>query len=199
MSPSLHRRASLYADTFTHSVSIPTHLLIFSILTCLYTAVVLQNHASLTEGRQGAPFVHVTADDLRIAVGSTTYSLRPRKSAGPNKSRLATTLHNALLANPFSLTVLAFAFALASASLIIPAQQLAPLDKVVALLESIAMFYIAYPAAVATGKVLLQTAPPVADFGAGETNALRRALDEVSQSPRSVQRPEMLIRVACSD
>ena len=137
--------------------------------------------------------------NLRIAVGSTTYSLRSRKPAGPNKSRLATTLHNALLANPFSLTVLAFAFALASASLLIPAQQLAPLDKVVALLESIAMFYIAYPAAVATGKVLLQTAPPVADFGAGETNALRRALDEVSQSPRSVQRPEMLIRVACSD
>lgn len=64
--------------------------------------------------------------------------------------------------------------------MLIPAQQLAPLDKVVALLESIAMFYIAYPAAVATGKVLLQTAPPVADFGAGEMNALRRALDEVS-------------------
>lgn len=36
---------------------------------------------------------------------------------------------------------------------------MAPLDKVVALLESIAMFYIAYPAAEATGKILLQTAP----------------------------------------
>lgn len=38
--------------------------------------------------------------------------------------------------------------------------QLAPLDKVVALLQSIAMFYVAYPAAVATGQVLLQTSPP---------------------------------------
>ena len=42
-----------------------------------------------------------------------------------------------------------------------PGVQLAPLDKVVALLESISMFYVAYPAASATGKVLLQTAPPV--------------------------------------
>lgn len=38
--------------------------------------------------------------------------------------------------------------------------QLAPLDKVLALLEPIAMFYVAYPAAEATGKVLLQVAPP---------------------------------------
>lgn len=116
---------------------------------------------------------------LKSAVGSTTYSLRPRRPGGPSKSRFSTTIHNALLANPFSLTVLFFGCALASASILIPGSQLAPLDKVVALLESIAMFYIAYPAAVATGKVLLQTAPPMADFGAGEMNALRRALDEV--------------------
>ncbi|GAA5946896.1 hypothetical protein JCM3775_004171, partial [Rhodotorula graminis] len=37
--------------------------------------------------------------------------------------------------------------------------QLAPLDKVVALLESAAMFYVAQPAASATGHVLLQTSP----------------------------------------
>ena len=68
---------------------------------------------------------------------------------------------------------------LAAASLLIPAQQLAPLDKVVALLQSIAMFYIAYPAAVATGRVLLQTAPATAEMGGGEMNALRRAIEEV--------------------
>jgi hypothetical protein len=39
--------------------------------------------------------------------------------------------------------------------------QLAPLDKIIALLQSVTMFYVAYPAAVATGKVLLQTAPPI--------------------------------------
>lgn len=41
--------------------------------------------------------------------------------------------------------------------------QLEPLDKVLALLESLAMFYIAYPAASATGQILLQTAPRVDD------------------------------------
>lgn len=55
--------------------------------------------------------------------------------------------------------------------------QLASLDKVIALLESIAMFYIAYPAAVATGKVLLQTAPPKDE---GMMSSLNRALADVS-------------------
>ena len=85
-----------------------------------------------------------------------------------------------LLSNPFSLLVLIFATGLSVSSFTISGcatplvhftllsadafcdnrVQLAPLDKVIALLESVAMFYVAYPAAEATGKVLLQTAPP---------------------------------------
>jgi hypothetical protein len=66
------------------------------------------------------------------------------------------------------------------ASLTIPGVQLAPLDKVLALLESIAMFYIAYPAAEATGKVLLQTAPPA---DAATMTALTRTLDTLRDHP----------------
>lgn len=91
-----------------------------------------------------------------------------------------TSIHNSILCNPFTLTVLIFASTLSISSLLIPAQQLAPLDKVVALLESIAMFYIAYPAAVTTGKVLLQTAPPGIETLDGDMGRLKRVIEEVS-------------------
>jgi hypothetical protein len=141
---------------------IPTHLLLLSIAACIFTALAAKNHASLTE-----------------AVGPSTYSLRPRISTSSSKSRIATAIHNGILSNPFTLTVLVFATTLAMSSLLIPAQQLAPLDKVVALMESIAMFYVAYPAAVATGKVLLQTAPPGTDTLEGDMGKLKRVIEEV--------------------
>lgn len=55
--------------------------------------------------------------------------------------------------------------------------QLAPMDKVVALLESLAMFYIAYPAVASTGEVLLQTAPPPS---ASQMTSVTTGLREVS-------------------
>lgn len=164
-------------------VLIPTHLMLFSIAASLFTAVVLRNHASLTEGKSQALLAQLYTSNIALtvlspAVGPTTYSLRPRLSQTSSKSRLYITLHNAILSNPFSLTVLVFAAALAAASILIPAQQLAPLDKVVALFQSIAMFYIAYPAAVATGKTLLQTAPSSGGTGMA---GLKRAIEEVSK------------------
>ena len=153
-----------------------------SIAACLFTAIALQNHSSLTEGEAGHCTTFTTAENaLRAAVGPQTYSLRPRTSFDKTKSLLLSRIQNSLLSNPFSLTVLAFSVALAAASLLIPAQQLAPLDKVVALLQSIAMFYVAYPAAVCTGKVLLQTAPQSHDsmYSFGALAKLRNALEEI--------------------
>lgn len=97
-----------------------------------------------------------------------------------------TSIHNSIICNPFTLTVLIFASTLTISSLLIPAQQLAPLDKVVALLESIAMFYIAYPAAVTTGKVLLQTAPPGIETLDGDMGRLKRVIEEVRSDFRSM-------------
>ncbi|CAD6565477.1 MAG: hypothetical protein CYPHOPRED_005652 [Cyphobasidiales sp. Tagirdzhanova-0007] len=155
-------------------VFIPTRLLTFSIAACLFTAIALQNHSSMTE-----------------AVGPQTYSLRPRLALNSGKSRLYRLAHNALLSNPFSLTVVVFSATLAAASLLIPAQQLAPLDKVVALLESIAMFYVAYPAAVCTGKVLLQTAPLHSEgiSSTGDMANLRRALEDIENHSSVVYLP----------
>lgn len=83
----------------------------------------------------------------------------------------------ALLANPFSLTVLFFSTILLFAGLSMPPFQVAALDKVLAGLESVSMFYVAYPASAALGRVLLQTAPPQET---AQNLALIRALRTVS-------------------
>lgn len=44
------------------------------------------------------------------------------------------------------------------------------------------MFYVAYPAAVTTGKVLLQTAPPGIETFDGEMARLKRVMEEVSRA-----------------
>jgi hypothetical protein len=143
-------------------VVIPTQLLVFAVSACLFLALAAKNHAALTE-----------------AVGPATYSLPSRIGSSNSKSRIMTSIYNCIICNPFTLTVLIFASTLTISSLLIPAQQLAPLDKVVALLESIAMFYIAYPAAVTTGKVLLQTAPPGVETLDGDMGRLKRVISEV--------------------
>ena len=116
------------------------------------------------------------------AIGPQTYGLRPR-IASSGKSRLSSLSSGILLSNPFTLTILAFSIGLGAAGYLIPSQQLAPLDKVVALLQSVAMFYIAYPAAVTTGRTLLQTAPPGVE-NAGPMASLQRVLEEVRREAR---------------
>lgn len=44
---------SLTTEIVLRSVLIPTRLLVLSIAACLFTAIALQTHASLTEGEPG--------------------------------------------------------------------------------------------------------------------------------------------------
>ncbi len=113
----------------------------------MFSNVVLGNHARLV-----AACGITTSGTPAMGHGrSGSVLMRP--------SQLATPLL-ALLGNPFSLTVLFFSSSLLFAGLTMPGVQVAALDKVLAGLESVSMFYIAYPASVALGKILLQTAPP---------------------------------------
>ncbi|KAL8287327.1 hypothetical protein RQP46_003779 [Phenoliferia psychrophenolica] len=130
-------------------ISLPVFFLALSALCSLISAIALSNHQGLSD-----------------AVGPSSFS-RPRpRSSSPSLLDL--------VGNPYTLTVLTFSLGLASAHFVIPRAQLAPLDKVVALLESITMFYVAYPAAVATGQVLLQTSPsPSAAQMTTLTNGIR--------------------------
>ncbi|KAI5481178.1 hypothetical protein MNV49_005613 [Pseudohyphozyma bogoriensis] len=143
---------------FDDGINLPVTLLVLSALLSLISAVFLHTHQTLTQ-----------------AVGSTS-----ALSFGRTKSRPGNPSLLDRVGNPFTLTILIFSVGLALSAYVIPSVQLAPLDKVVALLQSIAMFYIAYPAAVATGQVLLQTAPP---SYAGQMNAFAGGIRDIESHP----------------
>ncbi|KEI38122.1 uncharacterized protein L969DRAFT_89367 [Mixia osmundae IAM 14324] len=155
------------ADLTPFGPALPTPLLICSFAACLASAIILGNHAKLIE-----------------TVGPATYALRPIAPGQGRKPRLRQLLD--VLSNPFSLLVLVFSGTLYAAGLFLTPVQLTPLDKILALIESLAMFYVGYPAAMATGKVLLQTAPPVE---AGNMAALKRGVREVESHPLVVHVP----------
>ncbi|KAJ1576021.1 hypothetical protein NDA11_006559 [Ustilago hordei] len=169
-SASGHDRSHAHAE---HSVGImmPNLLLALSLAACVFSNIVMGNHTRLvaacgisTAASGGAP-----GGPRHGRSGSVL--MRPSELASPLL---------ALLANPFSLTVLFFSSALLFAGLTMPSIQVAALDKVLAGLESVSMFYVAYPASVALGKVLLQTAP---SDTSPDKEQLKRALKLVGQHP----------------
>ncbi|CBQ71297.1 conserved hypothetical protein [Sporisorium reilianum SRZ2] len=169
-SASGHDHSHAHAE---HSLGImmPNLLLALSLAACVFSNMVMGNHAKLvaacgisTAASGGAP-----GGPRHGRSGSVL--MRPSELASPLL---------ALLANPFSLTVLFFSSALLFAGLTMPPIQVAALDKVLAGLESVSMFYVAYPASVALGKVLLQTAPSDAS---PNKQQLKRALKVVEQNP----------------
>lgn len=156
-----------------HSLGIvmPNLLLALSLAACVVSNVVMGNHARLV----AACGISTTASGAPSGASrhgrSGSVLMRPSELASPLL---------ALLANPFSLTVLFFSSALLFAGLTMASVQVAALDKVLAGLESVSMFYVAYPASVALGKVLLQTAPP---DSSPTKQQLKRALKVVEQNP----------------
>ena len=174
----------------SYGLVLPTLLLALSVAACLFSNVVLGNHTRLV-----AACGISTAASGGLGGGQSVTS----RSRGNGHGRSGSVLVHPsalasplliLLANPFSLTVLFFSTTLLFASLTMPAVQVAALDKVLAGLESVSMFYVAYPASVALGRVLLQTAP---SSGQAQRVQLDRALRVVSEHPlvRHVDAPQL--------
>lgn len=169
-SASGHDHSHAHAEHLV-GILMPNLLLALSLAACVFSNIVMGNHARL-----------VAACGISTAAsGGAPGGPRHGRSGSVlmNPSELASPLL-ALLANPFSLTVLFFSSALLFAGLTMPSIQVAALDKVLAGLESVSMFYVAYPASVALGKVLLQTAPPESS---PSKQQLKRALKLVEQHP----------------
>lgn len=174
----------------------PTGLLLLSTLLALISAIALSNHSSLTEGLFAFQETHLHiltsvyscwSFHLCSATETSKITNIETKHSVCDKIRLQQPF---LFAGPglcfgavhFQFIYIRVCSLSASAGLYSHrpctySVQLAPLDKILALLESVAMFYIAYPAAEATGKVLLQTAPPA---HAKSMEMLRRGLQDVS-------------------
>ncbi|CAL1709761.1 unnamed protein product [Somion occarium] len=93
-----------------------------------------------------------------------------------------------LLSNPYTLSPLFFCGSIFGAYLFIPPFQHRDFDLFLAAVETIVTFYLAYPAAVALGSVLLQTAPSRGLPGA-RMEAFLRAMREIERHPKVLHVP----------
>ncbi|KAL9935679.1 hypothetical protein V8E36_005256 [Tilletia maclaganii] len=161
-------------------IELPTGLLIAATLMCLYANIRLGNHARL----MAACGMSTTTSSATSSLASAAHNRRRSVIFDPalQATRGASALLTTLLSNPFSLTVLFFSGSLTFASLTMPAIQVAALDKVLAGLESVSMGWLAWPASLALGKVLLQTAPE--EGGQSEQRArIEGLLKEIEAHP----------------
>ncbi|PWN28414.1 hypothetical protein BDZ90DRAFT_274151 [Jaminaea rosea] len=158
---------------------LPTVLLVLATVACLFANLFMANHASL-----------VAASGLSTSSSPSSQASR-RRAHGRSASVLVSTSQMAagpflsLLSNPFSLTVLFFSSSLLFAALSLSPLQVQALDKVLAGLESVAMWYVALPASKVLGKVLLQTAPNVSkeEGGRAQLVQLMRATKALEVEP----------------
>ncbi|GAA5913806.1 uncharacterized protein JCM6883_003999 [Sporobolomyces salmoneus] len=139
-------------------IDFPVVVLILSAILAIVSSVCFQTHAEL-------------AREVQAATTTTTESRAKGKGDG---SRMKTVL------NPFTVTVAGFGIALTCAALVLPPAQLSTLDKILSLLVSLSMFYIAYPAAQSTGKVLLQTSPAKESK---EARGIEQAFKDIENHP----------------
>ncbi|BGP01724.1 hypothetical protein RTG_01757 [Rhodotorula toruloides ATCC 204091] len=121
-------------DSHGVGISLPRTALTAAAVLAVALAVLAQNHHGLAAA---------------VRPGILSSPTRTTRSDRPSAFQQAL--------NPFSMTTLLFAIALLGSAAVLPLAQLAPFDKVLALLESVAIFYIAQPAATSTGQALLQT------------------------------------------
>ncbi|KAK0523461.1 hypothetical protein OC834_005895 [Tilletia horrida] len=145
-------------DESMSGIELPIGLLVAATLASMYANLRLGNHARL----MAACGMSTTASSTGSAPSAPTTHNRHRSvlfDPAMQATRGASALLTTLLSNPFSLTVLFFSGSLTFASLTMPGLQVAALDKVLAGLESVSMGWLAWPASLALGKVLLQTAP----------------------------------------
>ncbi|KAK0545117.1 hypothetical protein OC846_005794 [Tilletia horrida] len=139
-------------------IELPIGLLLAATAACMYANLRLGNHARLMAA---CGMSTTTSSATSSGLASSTHNRHRSVLFDPalQATRGASALLTTLLSNPFSLTVLFFSGSLTFASLTMPSFQIAALDKVLAGLESVSMGWLAWPASLALGKVLLQTAP----------------------------------------
>jgi len=159
------------------SIGLPFILAVSTLVTLIGSALAFENHAKVLQvsGKQ-LPQITSVLPSTR-----SSFSLFADKNQPPTKLTL-------LLANPFSISPISFALAIiVSASLLHEGQQ-RQFDLLLAGIEGIITFSLAYPASVALGSVLLQTSPPRGS-ASGRMEAFLRAMKEIERHPQVVHLP----------
>ncbi|KAH8112769.1 hypothetical protein DFH11DRAFT_1511147 [Phellopilus nigrolimitatus] len=161
-------------DTGLEGMQFPLFLIIITIISLVSTCLFYDNHSKLlsTSGHKLPSFT-------RLLPRSRTYTY----------SRLTpVTPAAAILANPFTVAPLVLSVALVGGALVLPASQHQAYDLLLASLEAVLTFKIAYPAVVVQGAVLLQTAPPRGMPGA-RMEAFLRVMREIERHPLVLHLP----------
>ncbi|GAA6064317.1 hypothetical protein JCM10212_006004 [Sporobolomyces blumeae] len=158
-------------------VHFPLAVLVASSVLAILSALVFSTHLDLSRSISSS-----SSASSPSSSSSTSHSspLKARDLARNDDGR-SSGLRRVL--NPFTVTVAGFGVGLACAALVLPSAQLSPLDKILSLLISLSMFYVAYPAAVSTGSILLQTAPGP---GTKEGRGVRQAFNDIESHPSIV-------------
>jgi len=156
-------------------IQFPTFLIFITLISLVSTSLFYSNHTKLVEA-SGHHLPSFTSF-LRPSRSRNTYSYTPPSSP------IAI-----VLSNPFTTAPLLFTISLLLASLFLPASQHRPFDLLLASVETILTFSIAYPASVVLGTVLLQTSPERGMPG-GRMEAFLRAMREIERHPHVLHLP----------
>ncbi|PIL29101.1 transporter [Ganoderma sinense ZZ0214-1] len=155
-------------------IEFPIRLLFITLISLLSTAIFYNNHAKL-----------VSTAGNRIPSLSSLLPTRSRYSA--SAFTYPPSLNN-LLTNPYALAPIGFASAILFAASSFPLSQHRPFDLILAGLETIVTFNLAYRAAVQLGAVLLQTSP-ARGLAGGRMEAFLRAMREIERHPQVLHLP----------
>ncbi|KAI0772889.1 hypothetical protein BD413DRAFT_36411 [Trametes elegans] len=155
-------------------IDFPVLLLFITFISLLTTAAVFDNHAKL---------VNTAGNHI-----PSLASLLPARSRYRASAFTYPPLLNNLLTNPYSLAPLSFAAAALFTATSVPPRQHRPLDLILAAVEAIVTFKLAYRAAVALGAVLLQTSP-ARGLAGGRMEAFLRAMREIERHPQVLHLP----------
>ncbi|QRV98917.1 cation efflux family protein [Ceratobasidium sp. AG-Ba] len=164
---SSHHHHSGDDDAYTpEGLLFPNVLLCLSTLSILFAGIVFQTHDRL---------VHATGSDLP--------SLSTLFRFSSSTSRL-----HALLDNPFCVAPIVFGCTLLGVSGFVASTEHRSLDLALAAAETIVTWMVAYPSALALGKVLLQTAP---ERGARDARieGFLRVMRELERHPQIMHLP----------
>ncbi|KAJ9109067.1 hypothetical protein QFC21_000394 [Naganishia friedmannii] len=142
-------------------------ILMIASASSMISGAFLQNHAKLVEAV--GPLLQASSKGVTLVTNA--YRLHPMLGRYLEK----------YLDNPFSSAVSACCIAAMLGQAFVPVVQADLSEKALALVETILAFWLTYPASVAFGKVLLQTAPPQ---DALQILAMKKAIREVSLYPR---------------
>ncbi|CCM02007.1 uncharacterized protein FIBRA_04081 [Fibroporia radiculosa] len=167
-----HHHGDEVAEFF--GIEFPTVLLAITFFSLSLTTIAYNNHSKFvsTAGNHIPPWISLLPSRYRYFVVSYTYPPR---------------LVN-LLSNPYALTPIILSLTLLFGPGFIPTYQHRYFDLMLAGVETVVTFSLAYTAAVAFGATLLQTSP-ARGLAGGRMEAFLRAMREIERHPQVLHLP----------